>query len=255
MADLYIDALATSVRSRPRLRPSAELPPRSMRRLMANMIARDRGVPAERVHVREPVPGDPADAADYGTTRRALDALGRPDDDQPLFVVRSGPVADPMTSPLAGTVHAVGWTGDDVGVTHLREHGGTQVFRLLTWAIPEDLGATVVIVDDPAFVAVEAEKPAFAAVAVRVARTGALRVVAAGEDLPGAEAAARDARVFSGTGACDAWLDLYAALSSGAVEPGEHVLLRTVGDERQGRLLLEAVRPRELRTSSAPIGE
>ncbi|WP_412515412.1 hypothetical protein K8Z49_25340 [Actinomadura madurae] len=257
MADLYIDALATSVRARPGLQPSAGLPRRNMRRLVANMIARDRGIPAERMHVRRPVPGDPADAADYATTRRALDALGHPDDDQPLVVVRSGPVIDPMTSPLAGTVHAVGWTGEDVGISHLAEQGGTQVFHLLAWAVPEDRGATVVIVDDPAYVDVETEKPAFAAVALRVARTGALRIVAVGAGPAGTETPveARHARVFSGPGACDAWLDLYAALSSGAVGPGEPVLLRTVGDERHGWLLLEAVQPRELRMSSAPMGE
>jgi hypothetical protein len=116
----------------------------------------------------------------------------------------------------------------------------------------------VVIVDDPAYVAVETEKPAFAAVALRVARTGALRIVASGTNAHGAEAPpaeARHARVFSGPGACDAWLDLYAALSSGAVGPDELVLLRTVGDQRQGWLLLEAVRPHELRMSSAPVEE
>ncbi|MGH3380978.1 MAG: hypothetical protein ACRDP6_40215 [Actinoallomurus sp.] len=255
MADLYVEALATVVRSWPRLQPSAELPRRNPRHQVANMIARNRGVPAERMYVRQPVPDDPADAADYATTRQALDALGPPDEDQTLFLVRSGPVIDPMTAPLAATVHAVGWTGDDVGISHLEEHGGTQVFGLLTWAIPEDRGATVVIVDDPAYVVDQAEKPAFAAVALRLARAGALRVVGSGEVSPGAPppAEARHAQVFSGPGACDAWLDLCAALSSGAVEQGELVLLRTVGNERQGWLLLEAARPHDLRMSSTPV--
>jgi hypothetical protein len=261
VADLYIEALATAVRSRPRLHPSAELPRRNPRHQVANMIARNRGIPAERMHIRQPVLDDPADAADYATIRRALDALGPPDDDQTLFLVRSGPVIDPMTAPLAATAHAVGWTGDDVGISHLEEQGGTQVFRLLTWAVPEDRGATVVIVDDPAYVVDQAEKPAFAAVALKLARAGALRVVGSGEFSPGAplpaeaEADARHTHVFSGPGACDAWLDLYAALSSGAVGQGERVLLRTVGVERQGWLLLEAAQPHDLRMSSASVEE
>lgn len=258
VSDLHIEALATSVRSRPRLQPSAELPRRNVRRLVANVVARGRGMPAERMYVRRPMPGDAADAVDYATTRKVLDAIGPPVDDQTLFLVRSGSVIDPLTSPLAGTVHALDWPGDDVGITHLGEHGGTQVFRLLTWALPEGAGATVVLVDDPAYMPGQTETAAFAAVALTVARTGALRIVATGESLPGArvipaEAKARHVRVFSGPGPCDAWLELYAALSSGTVGEGELLLLRTVGDERHGWLLLEAVRPHELRMAGAPM--
>jgi hypothetical protein len=258
VASLYIDALAVAVRTRPLLQPSAGLPQRNQRRRVAQMIARNRGIPADRMYLRQPVPGNAADAADYAVSSRALEALGPPDHGQPLFLVRSGPVIDPMTAPLAATVHAVGWAGDDVGITHLEEQGGTQVFSLLDWAVPADLGATVLIVDDPAYVDVQTEKPTFAAVALRLARTGALRVVAAGEISPGAQAlpaAARQARILSGPGACDAWLDLQAALSSGTVRRGERVLLRTAGDERQGWLLLEASRPRELRMTRATVEE
>jgi hypothetical protein len=258
VANLYIDALAIAVRSRPRLQPSAELPRRNQRRRVANMIARNRGISAKRMYVRQPVPDDPADAADYAITWRALDALGPPDHHQTLFLVRSGPVIDPMTAPLAATVHTVGWTGDDVGISHLEEQGGTQVFSLLDWAVPENRGATVVIVDDPAYVDVQAEKPTFAAVALRLARTGALRVVVSGEISLGARALpaeARHAHILSGPGACDAWLDLYAALSSGALKQGELVLLRTVGDERQGWLLLEASQLHELRMTRALLEE
>jgi hypothetical protein len=266
VADLYVDALAIAVRSRPRLQPSAELPPRNQRRRVANMIARNRGIAPERMCVRQPVPGDPADAADYAITGLALDALGPPDHDQGLFLVRSGPVIDPTTAPLAATLHTVGWAGDDVGISHLEEQGGTRVFSLLDWAVQEDRGATLLIVDDPAYVDVQTEKPTFAAVALRLARTGALRVVANGEVAPGARAlpaaappsaalpaGARPAHILSGPGACDAWLDLHAALSSGTVNDGELVLLRTVGDERQGWLLLEASRPRELTMTKAQL--
>jgi hypothetical protein len=258
MAHLYIDALVIAVRSRPWLQPSAELPPRNQRRRIANMIAHNCGIPAERMYVRLPVPGNPADAADYALTCRALDVLGPPDHDQTLFLVRSGPVIDPMMTPLAATTHAIGWTGDDVGISHLEEQGGTQVFSLLGWAVPEDRGATVVIVDDPAYVDVQAERPAFAAVALRLARTGALRVVASGEIAVGARtlpAAARHGPIFSGPGACDAWLDLHAALLSGTVNRGDRVLLRTVGDERQGWLILEALQPHELRMTRVPLEE
>jgi hypothetical protein len=258
VTDLHIDGLAIAVRERPRLQPSAELPQRNQRRQVAAMIARNRGIPAERMSVRQPVPGNLADAEDYAITSRALDALGRPDHDQTLFLVRSGPVTDPMTAPLAATLHAVGWTGDDMGISHLAEQGGTQVFSLLDWAVPENRGATVVIVDDPAYVDVQAEKPTFAAVALRLARTGALRVVASGETAPDARALptkARHAQIFSGPGACDAWLDLHAALSSGTVKQGELVLLRAVGDEQQGWLLLEASRLHELRMTRVPLEE
>jgi hypothetical protein len=258
VTNLYIDALAIVVRSRPRLQPSAELPPRNQRRRIANMIAHNCGIPRERMHVRQPVPGDAADAADYAITWRALDALGPPDHDQTLFLVRSGPVIDPMMEPLAATAYAVGWTGDDVGISHLEEHGGTQVFTLLDWAVPEDRGATVVIVDDPAYVDIQAKKSAFAAVALRLARAGALRVVASGEISLGARALpaeARHARILSGPSACDAWLDLHAALSSGTVRQGELVLLRTVGEERQGWLVLEASQLHELRMTRDSLEE
>jgi hypothetical protein len=258
MANLYIDALAIAVRSQPRLQPSAELARRDPRRRAANMIARNRGIPAERMYVRQPVLGNPADAADYALTVRALDTLGSPGHDQTLFLVRSGPVIDPMMAPLAATTHGVGWTGDDVGISHLEEQGGTQVFGLLDWAVPEGQGATVVIVDDPAYVDVQTEKPAFAAVALRLARTGALRVVASGGIARGAPAlptAARHAHILSGPGACDAWLDLHATLAAGAVRQGEFVLLRTVGDEQQGWLLLKASQLHELRMTRVPLEE
>jgi hypothetical protein len=222
------------------------------------MIARNRGVPAERIYIRQPVPDNQADAADYALTVRALDTLGSADHDQTLFLVRSGPVIDPMMAPLAATTHAVGWTGDDVGISHLEEQGGTQVFSLLHWAVPGDRGATVVIVDDPAYVDVLADKPAFAAVALRLARTGALRVVASGQIPLGARglpAEARHAHILSGPGACDAWLDLHAAMLSGTVREGELVLLRTVGDEQQGWLLLEASQLHELRMTKALLEE
>jgi hypothetical protein len=68
-------------------------------------------------------------------------------------------------------------------------------------------------------------------------------------------AEARHAHILSGPGACDAWLDLHAALSSGMVKQGELVLLRTVGDKRQGWLLLEASQLHELRMTRATLEE
>lgn len=263
MTNLHIGAAAIAVRIRPLLQPSTELPQRNQRRRVANMIARSRGIPAERMYVRHPVPGNTADAADYALTGRALDALGPPDHDQTLFLVNSGPIIDPMTAPLAATLHSVGWTGDDVGISHLGGQGGTAVFGLLDWAVPEDRGATVLIVDDPAYLDVQAEKPAFAAVALRLARAGALRVVASGEatsgeaalSAPALPAAARHAHVLSSPGSCGAWLALHGALSSGKVQQGDLVLLRSAGGEQRGWLLLEACEPHDLSMTRVPLEE
>lgn len=251
--DLRVDALAVAVRTQPRLRPPTALAPRNHRRLVARSMARQRGVPEERMRLREPVPDDPADAADFALTGRLLDALGARERDHPLFLVRSGPPVDPMVAGLAGATHATGWTGEDVGVTHLAERGGTQIFRLLSWAVPEGDGATVLIVDDPAQLDVEARRPAFAAVGLRVRRagpgpgTGALRVVACGDTPPGASVAEPPARhVLTGAGPCDPWLDLHEALSAGEVGRGDRVLLRTADGARRPWVLVEAAQPGEL---------
>ncbi|MEU7449786.1 hypothetical protein [Streptomyces diastaticus] len=244
---LYVDRLAITVRSRPRLKPTAELHRTHQRRQVAHLLATRRGVPEERIKVRQPLDDDPADAGDFLITQRALAALGPPPErPHTLYLVRSGPLLDPMVAPLTATVHTMDWHGDEVGISHLEEQGGTLVFDLLAWAVPEGAGATVVVVDDPAYVDETIENPAFAAVAVRLAPTGAMCVRACGEGMPPGPDTEPYAHRFSGTGPCDAWLELYAALESGAVKRGESALLHTVGRERQGWVLIEAVRPDRL---------
>ncbi|MFI5808665.1 hypothetical protein [Streptomyces sp. NPDC051561] len=245
MTNLYVDALAITVRSLPRLKPATAMHRTHQQRQVAHLVAMRHGVPEARIKVRQPADDDPADAGDFLITQRALAALGPPPE-QPhtLYLVRSGPLLDPMVAPLTATVHTMGWPGDEVGISHLEEQGGTLVFDMLAWAVPTDAGATVIIVDDPAYVDDTIEKPAFAAVALRLAPTGALRILACDEGRPPLGPKPEPyAHVFSGTGPCDAWLELYAALESGAVERGESALLQTVGRERQGWVHVEAVRP------------
>lgn len=253
MAALYVDSLAVAVRSVPRLRPSAELPRRDMRRQVADLVAHHRGIPPERMSVRLPADGDAADAEDFLLTQRVLTALGPPPAEQTLYVVRSGPLLDPMLAPLPAVAHALGWPGDELGVSHLDEQGGTLVFDLLDWAVPDGAGATVVIQDDPAYVDGTVERPAFAAVALRLGPAGSLRVHACGEGLPRGGDAERYAHTFSGARACDAWLGLHAALSSGAIRPGEYALLHAAGEGREAWVLVEAVRPDLLRTATSRI--
>ncbi|MFJ5048592.1 hypothetical protein [Streptomyces sp. NPDC088719] len=250
MTGLYLDAFAITMRARPLLRPTGELHRTHQQRQVAQLVAARRGVPSGRIKVRQPLHNDLADAGDFLIVQRALTALGPPPQrPQTLYVVRSGPLLDPMVAPLAATVHTLGWPGDEVGVSHLEEQGGALVFDLLAWTIPEDAGATLIIVDDPAYVDDATEKPAFAAVSLRLSRAGALHVVACGEGAPpGAHP-----HTFSGTGPCDPWLDLYAALACGAIQRGESVLLRTTGQERQGWVLLEAARPERLYLKSVRI--
>ncbi|MCA1268676.1 hypothetical protein ACIPQH_24085 [Streptomyces rubiginosohelvolus] len=250
MTELYLDTFAITVRADPLLRRTGELHRTHQQRQVAHLVAARRGLPVDRIKVRKPLHDDLADAGDFLIVQQALTALGPPPErPQTLYLVRTGPLLDPMVAPLAATVHALGWPGDEVGVSHLEEQGGTLVFDLLAWAIPEDAGATLVVVDDPAYVDDSTERPAFAAVSLRLARAGALRIVACGEGTPpGAHA-----HTFSGTGPCDAWLGLYSALASGAIQRSERVLLRTTGRERRGWVLLEATRPERLHLNSVRI--
>lgn len=254
MTKLYIDSLAITVRSCPRLKPTAALHRTHQQRQVAHLVAGRRGVPKDRIKVRQPLADDLADAGDFLITQRALAALGPPPErPHTLYLVRSGPLLDPMVAPLTATVHTMGWPGDEVGISHLEEQGGTLVFDLLEWAVPEGCGATVIIVDDPAYVDDLTERPAFAAVSLRLSGTGALGVRACGEGTPPNVDAEPYAHKFSGTGPCDAWLDFYAALASGAVERGESALLHTVGRERQGWVLVEAVQPDQLRMTGVRL--
>ena len=152
---------------------------------------------------------------------------------------------------LAQLVHESGWAGEDLGITHLEELGGTAVFDLLRWAVPAGTGATVVVCDEPLFV--DARVPGrFKAVGLRLAQgAGPLRVLGCGEGGPaaaqgaegtvGAEGTDGAAHRFSGRGPCDGWLEFHEALAAGKVRDGERVLVHARGPLREGWLLLEAV--------------
>jgi len=83
------------------------------------------------------------------------------------------------------------------------------------WPVPDHGDAVVLLVDLPA------------AVALRVGRgAGPARVTSSGAGAPPVSVLARVAHVFSGPGACDAWLTLHRGVCGGAVRAGDLVLLR-----------------------------
>ncbi|UED82946.1 hypothetical protein [Streptomyces profundus] len=211
---------------------------------LARLAAHARGVPLTELRLPPPdLPGAP----DPDVSAQALAALAAwegPADDEPLFLVRSGPLRDPEVAELGRLVHALGWRGDDLGLTHLDELGGALFHGLLDWAVTSR--ATVLVVDDPALAEPAAVRPP-RAVALRLRRGPApLRLLASAEGPPPEGAGTR----IVGTWPCDAWLDLAAALAEGRVAPGERLLLHTVGPHREGWLALAATRPGAVRIAA-----
>jgi hypothetical protein len=147
-----------------------------------------RGIPLE--HLMLVATDDTQDiAGEPDVTALALAALGAPDREQPLFLVR-GALRDSMVAALAGLVHASQWAGEDTGITHLEELGGTVVFDLLDWAVPEDSRATVLICDEPLVADARVGHAQFAAVGLRLRHgPGPLQVLDCGEGPPGAAGA------------------------------------------------------------------
>lgn len=232
MPDLGIDAIGVAYAAHADHQPVAALAEDYVLPL-ARLVAEAGGIPVERVWMLSP-----DTAADVAT--QALAALGTPAGEQPLFLVRSGPLRDPYVVELARLVHDAGWTGDDLGITHLDELGGTVVFDLLDWAVPAETGATALICDEPQYTDALAGSVPLAAVALRLRRgPGPLHVLGCGEGRPGK--AARGGLTFTGARACDGWLALHAALATGQVADGERILLHTRGAAREGWLALEAV--------------
>lgn len=233
MADLSISRLCVAVRTHTDYLPLTAFPDDLLPKQRVEAAIHE-GIPREHLIVVNPDDTDEPELSD-----RALAAVGVPDDDQPLFLIRSGPLRDPMVTLLARMVLQFGWLGDDIGITHLDELGGTVGFELLDWAIPEDV-ATALICDEPVFADARVGVGRFATVGLRVHRgDGPLRILDAGEGSPGSFPDVEWR--FTGAGACDGWLDVHAALSAGDVADGERILLHTKGPLREGWLLAQVV--------------
>ena len=233
MADLSISRLCIAVRTHTDYLPLTAFPDDLLPKQRVGAAIQE-GIPLEHLIVV-----NPADTNEPELSDRALAAVGVPDDDQPLFLIRSGPLRDPMVTLLARMVLQFGWRGDDIGITHLDELGGTVGFELLDWAIPDE-AATVLVCDEPVFADARVGVGRFATVGLRVHRgPGPLRVLDAGEGAPGSFPDVQWR--FTGAGACDGWLDVHAALSAGDIVDGDRILLHTKGPLREGWLLAQAV--------------
>jgi hypothetical protein len=198
-----------------------------------------RGIPPE--HRMLMAGYDTIDFADQpDVSALALAALGAPPCEQPLFLVRGMP-RDSTVAALAGLVQGSGWAGEDIGITQLEELGGTVIFDLLDWAVPEETGATVLICDEPAIADARLGGSLLAAVGLRV-RTGEgpLRVLDCGEGAPGAVAESTAEHRFAGSGPCDGWLALHEALTAGLIGNGERILIQARTPLHEGWLLLRA---------------
>lgn len=223
--DLCVTALSVVVMTHENYQPVDTFPPGTLpaRRIPA-------AVPAERLMVLAP---QNTETDGPGVSALALAALGAPAPEEALFLVHADPPRDTLEAPLARLVHETGWSGEELGITHLDELGGTVVFDLLGWAVP-DSGATVLICDEPLLVDARLRPVRFTAVGLRVRRgAGPLRVLGCGEGAPGPDA---EGLRFTGSGPCDAWLALHAALADGRIADGESVLLHAKGPLREGWL-------------------
>jgi hypothetical protein len=241
-ASLHVEALAVAFQANASYRMMAQgdeaLP-------FIQALGAIRGLPAERLAVRD------GSGADEDVCGRALRALGVPDDDQPLYLVNPGMGPDMFVAVLPRLVQELGWRGEDIGITHLDEAGGTAVFGMLDWSSGPDGRATVLIADEPVFVDVLDGPRAVSAAAVRTSRdAGPLRVLGAGEgdppaQLPGGGTASHE---FGGPGPCDGWLALAQAALDGRLGDGDRVLIRASGASRRGWALFEVTDARSLPT-------
>ena len=268
LSELSVGAISIASRRNPDYRPTTTLAESADLMQLVQATADVTGIPIDQL-VMLAAPGDEDDVSAL-----ALAALGPPADEQPLFLVRSGPVPDAYSAVLARLVHDAGWSGSDVGITHLDELGGTMVFDLLTWALPEQTGATALICDEPLFADALAGPAPIAVVGLRVWRgSGPLRVLGFGEGAPGVGAGPvinpdtgtdTDTGSYTGTGTgavaghrftgsrpCDGWLALHAALAAGRIVDGDLIFLHTRGPLREGWLSLEAVDVAALRLADA----
>lgn len=242
MPELSVEAISVAVRWHTDYLPLSDFPDDLLPK--TRLTAETGGVPREHLLVVNPHDTDVVDVS-----MLALAALGAPDQAQPLFLVRSGPLRDPMVTTLARLVLESGWAGEDVGITHLDEVGGTVIFDLLDWAVPVG-GVTALVCDEPLFGDARIGMGRFAAVGLRMCRgPGPLRVLECGEGAPtGTPAGVRE---FAGAGPCDAWLALHTAATEGRLADGDELLLRAVGGQRQGWLRARALDVAALRLTEA----
>lgn len=229
MTGLVVEAIAVAVLERPSYLSVADFVADPDMMALARAAAERNEVPLERLRFL-------ADEPDLDVASVALDELGPPDAEQPVLLVRSSPDPDPFVSSLARMVSERTWVGEELGLTHLDELGGTAVLEFLDWFMPES-GATVLIVDQSPVIDIQAMRPSPAAVALRVGRgSGLIRVVSWGEGVPPPAIAYR----FTGQGPCDPWIDLHTALAGGWLAPGDEALLHATGAAgREGWALIE----------------
>jgi hypothetical protein len=245
--DLHVAALAVVVQDDPTRRPVSSLPEHDHLVRIARSFGVIGFIPMERLEVLR----DGGDATDV--CAQALGALGVPEDDQPLYLVRSGPLPDPFVATLARLVQRVGWRGEDTGITHLDEAGGTAVFDLLDWSTGPGGSATAVIGDEPLFADAATGMSPVRAVALRVTRgAGPLRVLGWGEDEPEAAERTVVTHLFEGRGPCDGWVALHAAALSGGLADGDQVLIRARGGSRRGWARFEVRDAEQLRCTAEP---
>lgn len=252
MLDLSVEALGTAVLPYTKYSPMHVDVASASIRAATRYERRARGIPIE--HAMQLAVDDDVDLSDEpDVSTLALAALGSPPDAQPLFLIRDLP-RDSMVSALAGLVQRFEWAGEDVGFTHLEELGGTVVFDLLDWVMPE-AGATTLICDEPLYADARLGGARFSAVALRV-RPGAgpLRVLACGEGAPDATAEQAEHR-FAGSGPCDGWLDLFDALAAGKIADGEQILLQARTPCAEGWTLIRAEAAADVRLARAEVPE
>ncbi|MDT0267381.1 hypothetical protein RM844_13905 [Streptomyces sp. DSM 44915] len=242
MADLSVHALSVAALPHTDYQPLRDFPDTLLPR--ARRVAAASGIPLD--HLLVVTPDDAAEAGGPDVSTLALAALGQPADDEPLFLVRSGPLRDAKVAALAGLVHAFDWTGDDLGLTHLDELGGVLPFDLLRWVLDEDARATALVCDEPLFADARLGMAWFTAIGLRLVRgPGPLTVLGCGEGPPPAEPPdpGPPARYLPGRAPCDSWLALRAALHQGELDAGDRLLIHTRGPRREGWLALEATDP------------
>jgi hypothetical protein len=241
MLDLSVEALGIAVLPYTNYLP-LHVDAASVPIAMATRFERKaRGVPVE--HAMAVAMDDNTNLADEpNVSALALAALGSPPDAQPLFLIHDVP-RDSMVSALAGLVQGSGWVG------------GTVLFDLLDWAMPE-AGATALICDEPLFADARLGGARFSAVALRVRPgEGPLRVLDCGEGALGAAAEAVGAveHRFAGSGPCDGWVDLFDALAAGAIADGERILIEVRTPFREGWVLIQAEATADLQLARAAV--